>query len=78
MRELKNDYTSLKKDYAPGFRKKITGNPLFGYVVTSIVLIVIQLLYMAGIIPLNVSQAIMQTMIYVVAGMGVGILLWLA
>ena len=78
MRELKNDYTSLKKDYAPGVRKKITGNPLFGYVVTSIVLIVIQLLYMAGLIPLNVSQAIMQTMIYVVAGMGVGILLWLA
>lgn len=78
MRELKNDYTSLKKDYAPGVRKKITGNPLFGYVVASIVLIIIQLLYMAGVIPLNVSQAIMQTMIYVVAGMGVGILLWLA
>ena len=78
MRVLKNDYAQLQKSYAPNPAKKMTKNPLFGYVVASIALIVIQLLYMSGLIPLNVSQAIMQTMIYVVAGMGVGILLWLA
>ena len=66
MRVLKNDYAQLQKSYAPNPAKKMTKNPLFGYVVASIALIVIQLLYMSGLIPLNVSQAIMQTMIYVV------------
>ena len=78
MRELKNDYAALKQDYAPKPLKKMTVHPLFGYVIMSILLILVQILYMADIIPLNVSRAIMQTMVYVVAGLGVGVLLWLA
>lgn len=80
MRALKNDYTELKKEYSPKPVKKMTKHPLFGYVVLSIILIIMQILFMSGssIVPLNVIQAIMQTMIYVVAGLGVGILLWLA
>lgn len=78
MRVLKNDYAALEKEYGPKPVKKMTGNPLFGYVVMSILLILVQILYLADVIPLNVSRAIMQTMIYVVGGLGVGILLWLA
>lgn len=78
MRELKNDYTALEKSCGPKPAKRMTKHPLFGYVLVSVVLIIIQMLYMSGFVALNVSQAIMQTMIYVVAGMGVGILLYLA
>ena len=80
MRELKNDYAQLKKAYTPKPVKKIVAHPLFGYVVVSLILLIIQILFITGsnLIPLNVTQAIMQTMIYVVAGMGVGILLYLA
>lgn len=80
MMQLKNDYTELKKVYAPKPAKTITRHPLFGYVVVSLILIVIQILFISGsnLIPLNVTQALMQTMIYVVAGMGVGLLLFMA
>ena len=78
MRELKNDYAVLKQNYSPKPLKKMAVHPLFGYVIMSILLILVQILYMVDIIPLNVSRAIMQTMVYVVAGLGVGILLWLA
>ena len=80
MRQLKNDYVELKKEYAPKPVQKMTKHPLFGYVVISVILIIIQLLFISGsnLIPLNVTQAIMQTMIYIVAGMGVGLLLFMA
>lgn len=80
MRKLKNDYVELKKEYSPQPIKKMTKHPLFGYVVICAILIVIQLLFISGssLIPLNVTQAIMQTMIYVVAGMGVALLLFMA
>ncbi|MDD6160414.1 MAG: branched-chain amino acid ABC transporter permease [Oscillospiraceae bacterium] len=80
MRQLKNEYTELKKQYAPTPIKNMTHHPLFGYVIISLILIVIQLLFISGsdLIPLNVTQAIMQTMIYIVAGMGVGLLLFMA
>lgn len=78
MRELKNDYTAQEKNCAPKPLKQMTKHPLFGYILASVGLIIVQMLYMSGLIPLNISQAIMQTMIYVVAGLGVGILLYLA
>jgi len=80
MIELKNEYTELSKEYAPHNIKKMAKHPLFGYVIVSLILMVTQLLFLYGgdIVPLNVSQAIMQTMIYVVAGLGVGILLMMA
>ena len=78
MRELKNDYTELEKSCGPKPVKQMTKHPLFGYILVSVALIIVQMLYMSGLVPLNISQAIMQTMIYVVAGMGVGILLYLA
>lgn len=80
MRVLKNDYTELKKQYAPKPVKAMTKHPLFGYVIVCLILIIIQMLFISGsnLIPLNVTQAIMTTMIYVVAGMGVGLLLFMA
>lgn len=79
MKKLKNEYADLQKKYAVK-PVRATRHPLFGYVIVSIVLIVVQLLFISGsdIIPLNVTQAIMTTMIYVVAGLGVGILLFMA
>ncbi len=80
MAKLQNDYTELALEHRSRLAKKTVRHPLFGYGVLVLALLVIQMLfiYTDGIIPLNVSQAIMQTMIYVVAGLGVGILLMLA
>lgn len=80
MRVLENDYIELQKANAPHRLKQMTKHPLFGYAVVCLILIVIQILFLSGsnLIPLNVTQAIMSTMIYVVAGMGVGLLLFMA
>ena len=80
MRKLNNDYTELQKAYAPRPMKKMSSHPLFGYVIVSLILMAVQILFISGsgLIPLNVTQAIMQTMIYIVAGMGVGLLLFMA
>jgi len=80
MRVLKNDYVELKKEYAPKPVKNMTKHPLFGYVVVCLILAIMQILFLSGssLVPLNVTQAIMQTMIYIVAGMGVGLLLFMA
>ncbi|MDR1735747.1 MAG: branched-chain amino acid ABC transporter permease [Oscillospiraceae bacterium] len=77
---LKNDYSELEKTAKPKYAAKAVRHPLFGYIVLTLILMAVQLLFIFGdgIIPLNVTQAIMQTMIYVVAGLGVGILLMMA
>lgn len=78
--KLQNDYKTLARENRSRLIKKTIRHPLFSYVVLTLALMVIQLLFIftEDIIPLNVTQAIMQTMIYVVAGLGVGILLMLA
>ena len=80
MRTLKNDYKEIEKAYAPQPVKKVVKNPLFGYVILCLILAVMQLLFIFcdGLVPLNIIQAIMQTMIYVVAGLGTGLLLMMA
>jgi branched-chain amino acid transport system permease protein len=77
---LKYDYTELEKTAKPRYVSRTVRHPLFGYIVLSLVLMAMQLLFIFGdgIIPLNVIQAVMTTMIYVVAGLGVGILLMMA
>lgn len=77
---MKNDYKNMEKLYKPNYFKKFSGHPLSGYVILSLVLIVLQLLFMFtdGIISLTVSRAIATTMVYTVAAMGMGILLNLA
>ena len=56
---------------------KFVSHPLFGFVILSIILVVVQLLFMFtdDIISLTVSKAIAQTMIYAIVGMGFSILL---
>lgn len=80
MIKLQNNYAALEQERKQRLMEKSVRHPLFGYCVLVLALMVIQLLFIftEGIIPLNISQAIMQTMIYVVAGLGVGILLMLA
>lgn len=80
MRVLKNDYVELKKEYDSKPLKQMTKHPLFGYVVVCLILAIMQILFLSGsgLVPLNVTQAIMTTMIYIVAGMGVGLLLFMA
>ncbi len=77
---MKNDYRDLEKRAKPHYLKKVSGHPLFGFVVLSLALIALQLFYMFtdGIISLTVSRAICTTMIYSVAAMGLGILVGLA
>lgn len=80
MIKLQNNYISLANEQKQRIKEKTIKHPLFGYCILVLTLMVIQLLFIftEGIIPLNISQAIMQTMIYVIAGLGVGILLMLA
>lgn len=77
---MKNTYKHLENLYKPNYFKKITGNPLFGYIVLIVILAAIQLLFMytEGIVSLTVSRAICMTMIYTIAAMGLGVLLGLA
>jgi len=78
---IKNDYADLAKEVKPQRARQMVRHPLFGYVALTGVLLTLQLLFIVSkgdIIPLNISQAIMQTMIYAVAGLGVGILLMMS
>ena len=72
---MKNYYKDLKSVSNP--IKKYTQNPLFGYVILSMILVVIQLLFMFtdGIISLTISKAIVQTMIYTIVILGLSILI---
>ena len=57
--------------------KQIAKHPLFGFVILTVVLAGVQLLFMFtdGIVSLTVSKAIAQTLIYAIVGMGFAILL---
>ncbi len=57
--------------------KQMINHPLFGFVILTIILAGVQLLFMFtdGIISLTVSKAIAQTLIYAIVGMGFAILL---
>ncbi|MBN2878463.1 MAG: branched-chain amino acid ABC transporter permease [Clostridia bacterium] len=57
--------------------KQIVSHPLFGFVILTIILAGVQLLFMftEDIISLTVSKAIAQTLIYAIVGMGFAILL---
>lgn len=79
MKHLKNDYEVLQSSYNPHSFKRIVKHPLFGYVVMSLALIALQLLFMyTDLISLTVSRAINITMIYCIASMGLGILLMMS
>ena len=57
--------------------KQMINHPLFGFVILTIILAGVQLLFMFtdGIISLTVSKAIAQTLIYAIVGIGFAILL---
>lgn len=72
---MKNYYKDLNAGSNP--LGKFSKNPLFGYVILALVLMVIQLLFMFtdGIISLTISKAIVQTMIYTIVCLGLSILI---
>lgn len=72
-----NEYKSeLRKERSDKI-KAIVKHPLFGFVILTVLLAVVQLLFMytKGIISLTVSKAIAQTLIYAIVGMGYSLLL---
>jgi len=77
---MDNNYRELEQQYKLRYFKRISSHPLFTYVALSLVLIVIQLLFMFtdGIVSLTVSKALSLTMVYTTAALGLGILLNLA
>lgn len=72
-----NEYRDNIKKVRREKLNMFTSNPLFGFVILSLVLIGVQLLFMYtdDIISLTVSKAIAQTLIYTIVGMGFSILL---
>lgn len=72
-----NEYRDNLKKVRRDKLKRFISNPLFGFVVLSLILIGVQLLFMYtdDIISLTVSKAIAQTLIYTIVGMGFSILL---
>jgi len=75
-----NDYKGLEDKYKPNHLQNIRKHPLFGYIILSLGLIAMQLLFIFGdgIVSLTVSRAIAVTMIYAVAAMGLSILVGMA
>ena len=71
---MKNYYKNSKPIINP--IKKYSQNPLFGFVILAVVLVVIQLLFMYtdDIVSLTFSKAIAQTMIYSIVCLGLAIL----
>lgn len=72
-----NEYKlELRKERSDKF-KAVVRHPLFGFVILTLLLAGVQLLFMftKGIISLTVSKAIAQTLIYAIVGMGYSLLL---
>jgi branched-chain amino acid transport system ATP-binding protein len=61
-------------DSRPKF-KKITSHPFFGFVIFGLVMILVQLLQRAGLIPYSFAKALGQTAIYAIAALGYSFLL---
>lgn len=74
---MNNEYTGQITTKVKNELRKFVSNPLFGFVILTIALMVVQLLFMytEDIVSLTVSKAIAQTMIYAIVGMGFSILL---
>ncbi len=72
-----NEYKQENRKLFTERLKRFAKNPLFGFVILSLILICVQLLFMYtdDIISLTVSKAIAQTLIYAIVGMGFSILL---
>ena len=76
---MKNDYVVLEKAHKTSYLSNMRKHPLFGYVLIILILLLLQLSFMAGmnVITLTISRALVTTMIYTIAIMGLGILLGL-
>lgn len=73
---MENNYKRNPINYSAERWKMIVHHPLFGYIIMSLVLIVVQFLYMyTDMISLTVSKAIAQTMAYSIVSMGLSILI---
>lgn len=74
---MRNEYASELRLMAGAKLKKIVKHPLFGFVILTLALAAVQLVFMYtdGIISLTVSKAIGQTLIYSIVGLGYSILL---
>jgi branched-chain amino acid transport system permease protein len=72
-----NEYKKQLNSQRAANIKRITSNPLFGFIILIAILAGVQLLFMytEGIISLTVSKAIAQTLIYAIVGMGFSLLL---
>jgi len=78
--KFNNDYKELANKYKPNHLQNITKHPLFSYIIISLALVAMQLLFIFGdgIVSLTVSRAISITMIYTIAAMGLSILVGMA